>query len=114
MIEKTLYDFLTASLTAASIPVYTEIPKDRPEKFVTLERTGGTRSNYIETATMAFQMWAPTLYEAASLCETVKAIVDASIALPDIAAVELVSNGNFTDQSTKTYRYQAVYNITHY
>lgn len=112
MIETTLYNYLKTAL--APIPVYTEIPAERPQKFVTLEKTGGSRQNWIETATIALQCWSGSLYEAADLCRTVKAVMDASIALDDIARAEYVSDYNYTDTAAKAYRYQAVYQVTHY
>ena len=47
--------------------------------------------------------------------EEIKAeMLDGLITLGDIARVELNSDYNFTDTATKTYRYQAVFDITHY
>ena len=112
MIEEVLYRYL--STTLSPIPVYTEIPEDRPAKFVTLEKTGGSRSNYLETATIAFQCWAGSLFEASDLCRTLCAVMDASIALDEISKAEYVSDYNYTDSGRKEYRYQAVYQITHY
>jgi len=112
MIEVVLLNYLSTVL--APIPVYTEIPAERPEKFVTLEKTGGSRMNLLETATIAFQCWAGSLYEAADLCRTVKSVMDASIALDDISRAEYVSDYNYTDSARKEYRYQTVYQITHY
>ena len=112
MIEKIMYDYLSAALNP--IPVYTEIPSEPPGRFGTLEKTGGSRSNLLETATIAFQAWDTSLYGAADLCRTVCAVVDASIALDDISKAEYVSDYNYTDTGSKRYRYQAVYQITHY
>ena len=112
MIETTLYTYL--NLVLSPIPVYTEIPKNRPEKFVTFEKTGGSRENMIDTATIALQCWAKSIYEAAELCVAVKGIMDASVALEEISKAEYVSDYNYTDTSTKHYRYQTVYQVTHY
>lgn len=111
MIEKTIYDYLTACL---HVPVYTEIPKDRPEKFVTLEKTGGSRVNLLDTATLAIQCWGTSLYDAAELCQTVIAVMNAAVALDDVSSAEYVTDHNYTDTSTKHYRYQTVYQVTHY
>ena len=39
MIEKILIDYLAPLFPDAS--VFMEVPKDRPSKFITIERTGG-------------------------------------------------------------------------
>ena len=46
--------------------------------------------------------------------EEVKAAMDEIIVLPEISRSKLNSDYNFTDTEKKRYRYQAVYDITHY
>jgi polyhydroxyalkanoate synthesis regulator phasin len=46
--------------------------------------------------------------------EKVKDFMRAAISLDKIAKVECNSDYNFTDSSTKTYRYQAVFDIKYY
>lgn len=111
MIEKIILDYLSAAL---DVPVCMEIPQELPEKFVAVEKLGSGRSNRLYTATFAFQSNAPSLYEAACLNELVKTAMDAAIQLKEIARARLNSDYNFTDAEKKQYRYQAVYEITHY
>lgn len=112
MIEKTLYDYLNAKLT---VPAYMELPADGyPSSYVLIEKTGSSRENRIDRATVAIQSIAPTLYEAAVLNEHVKGAMDDAVELGDISRVELNSDYNFTDQTKKEYRYQAVFDIVHY
>ena len=40
--------------------------------------------------------------------------MDGLVTLNEIVSVELNSDYNYTDTTTKEYRYQGVYNITHY
>ena len=54
------------------------------------------------------------MYGAAALNEEVKKAVDSLIELNEIASVTLNTDYNFTDTTTKQYRYQAVYDIKHY
>lgn len=110
MIEKTVLDYLNNKL---SVPVYPEIPASPPDEFVIIEKTGSSRENRIDTATMAFQSYGASMLAAARLNETVKAAVEGMIELDSISAVYLNSDYNFTDQSTKHYRYQALYVITY-
>lgn len=111
MIEKVILDYLDHELTA---PVYMERPVDPPTKYVLIEKTGSGRRNQIYDATLAIQSYAPSLYEAAVLNETVKAEMFDAVTLDNVSRVSLDSDYNFTDAATKQYRYQAVFNITHY
>lgn len=112
MIEKTIFDYLTATLSP--VPVYMEQPKSKPGTYVVIEKTGSGRENHISTATLALQSYAPTMFGAAYLNESVKNAMDNAITLPDVAASNLNSDYNYTDTTTKQYRYQAVYDLTHY
>ena len=108
MIETIVLDYLSSVLPE---PCSLEVPERPPARFVVLEKTGSSRENYINTASFAVQSYAPSLFEAAELNERVKAAMDDLIQLPDIISSDLDSDYNFTDTSTKRYRYQAVYDI---
>ena len=77
MIEKTILDYLGSKLAES---VYMEVPEDPPQSFAVIEKTGSGEENGIFTATLAVQSHAETLYDAATLNETVKA---AMLAAPD-------------------------------
>lgn len=111
MIEEILLDYLTE---AAGVPVSLEIPSPMPERFAVLEKTGSGQTNHIFTATVAVQSYAPTLYEAATLNETLKGALLYGETPKEICRVQLNSDYNFTDPDLGRYRYQAVYDITHY
>lgn len=111
MIEKTLLNYLTSKL---SVQVCMEIPQKPPVSFVALEKTGGGGKNKIKEATFAIQSYANTLLAAAQLNELVKAAMDSFTELDEVCRCKLNTDYNFTDTSTKSYRYQAVYDITHY
>lgn len=112
MIEKVLLDYLSDNLSA---PVYMEIPKNSPSKYFVIEKTSGAQVNHINNSTFAIKSYADSLYNAACMNEELKGIMlDHLIELPEIASVTLNSNYNFTDTQTKTYRYQAVFDIVHY
>lgn len=110
MIETIIVSILTENL---SVPVYMEAPEEKPDAYVVLMKTGSRRINRLDHATFAAQSIAPTLYEAATLNEQVKALMDQ---LPYLSAnvfgSALNSDYNFTDMESKERRYQAVYNIT--
>lgn len=111
MIEEIILKYLLKSM---SVPVYMEIPESPPEKFVILEKTGGGSANYICSATLAIKSYGKTLYEAAELNEQVKIVMEDITDLNEIVSVKLNNDYNFTDTSSKEYRYQAVYDIIHY
>ena len=110
MIEITILNYLRQLL---NVPVYMEEPKKPPESYVLIEKTAGSKKNHILSATLAIQSYAGTLYGAAKLNEEVKAAMEQSIAISNVSKAALNSDYNFTDTSTKRYRYQAVYNMTY-
>jgi hypothetical protein len=111
MIEEIMLNYLNEVLTA---PVYMERPENPPSEYVIIQKLGSSKQNQICSAMMAFQSYAPTLYGAATLNEWVKGAVETSVVLPEISSAKLNSDYNFTNTASKQYRYQAVFNITHY
>lgn len=112
MIEKTIIDYLASVLTE---PVYAEVPpQPTPTKYVVVEKTAGGKENHICSANIAVQSCATTLYDAALLNETVKTAMEGILELGSIGGCHLDTDYNFTDTSTKTYRYQAIFRITYY
>lgn len=111
MIELTMKKFMDGRLPA---PSFFEMPEPKPPQFVLIEKTGGSSKNHIESGTFTFQSYAGSLFAAASLNEQVKATVNALIELDSVAWVKLNSDYNFTDTTTKKYRYQAVFDVGYY
>lgn len=110
MIEKIYLDYLTERL---DVPVFTEEPTDDLTDYVLIEKVGSSESNHIPTATLAFQSYGASLYEAALRNLLVKALVTNSVELDEISAVKPNSDYNFTDRTTKKYRYQALFVVTY-
>lgn len=112
MIEKNVLEYLDNAL---SVRCYSEVPRSSPhDKYIVVEKTGSRTENMIETATIAVQSYAKTMYEAAGLNEDVKTIMEAFEDLPGISKCELNSDYNFTDMTVKGYRYQAVFEIVEF
>lgn len=111
MIEAIVISYL---LTVLEIPAFAEVPEVKPDRYILVQKTGSQRENRIDTATLAIQSIAPTLFEAAALNERVKAAITL---LPEARAAvfraALNSDYNFTDTETKERRYQAVFHITY-
>lgn len=113
MIETVVLNHLMEELNMTE--VYMEVPeRDLPDRFVVVEKTGGSRANCISTSSFAVQSYGPSLLAAAMLNEQVKAAMDSLISEKEVARSAYDSDYNFTDTETKRYRYQAVYDITHY
>ena len=117
IIEKIIRDRLEREIW---LPVYLEKPDsssgDLPERYVTIEKTGGSRENHaVNRTTLAIQSYGRSKEEAAELNETVKdKMLEKLISLRQIGSIKLNSDYDFTDTETKRYRYQAVFEITHY
>lgn len=110
MIEKTILDFLKSKL---DMPVFLEVPKAPPDAFVLLERTAGGERDHIYTATFAIQSYDVSLLKAAELNDRVKKAMRELTLLDDVSRCHLNSDYNFTETSTKRYRYQAVFEIVY-
>lgn len=108
MIEKIVMDYLNKVL---DVPVYMEKPERQSKEFVLIEKTGSSTENFIESATIAVQSYADSLYLAAVLNEKVKEAMSSIVVLDAISKSKLNSDYNFTDTTKKKYRYQAVYDL---
>ena len=108
MIEKTILDYLSNEMDP--IPVYMERPINPPEEFILIEKTGSGLLNTLRSATVAIQSHAGSLYETATINE---AIIDAMLKMDvvGVTSIKLNSDYNFTDTTTKIYRYQAVFDL---
>jgi hypothetical protein len=108
MIEQRVLDYLNKEMEVAC---YMERPEDLPESYILIERTGGSKTNHLSTATFAIQSYAASLLGAATLNNTMKAAMEEMTELVDIFSVSLNSDYNYTNNAFKGYRYQAVFNI---
>ncbi len=111
MIEIIIRENLQNKLTE---PVGLEKQSAGTGSYVVIEKTSSGKINHLPTATIAFQSYGNTLYNAAELNERVKQAVESLIELDEIRGIDLNSDYNFTDTTTKEYRYQAVYDIRYY
>lgn len=113
MIEKAVIDYLKMKFPDEIVTA--EVPKGMPDRFITVEKTG---SRQMETglfqSTIAVQSWDTSKMKAAEMSE---AVCRALRSMPDESDEVTRSRGadyDFTDTSTKRYRYQAVFALTHY
>lgn len=111
MIESIVRDYL---LTALSVPVFIDVPSDPPGSYVVIERTGGGMEEHIRNAMVAIQSYGETRLQAATLHEQILAEMQDLIELNNVSACTLNAEYDFTDTSTKRYRYQCVFDIVYY
>ena len=111
MIETIIIEYLSRQL---GICVLTEKPDDKQRRYIIVEKTGNSRNNFIDTATVTIQSYAESMFEAAMLNERVKQAMNEMTMLSSVSKTALNSDYNFTDTVKKEYRYQAVYDITFY
>lgn len=110
MIELIIKKHLEKTL---KVPVYLEMQENMPDSFIIFEKTSGGQKNQINSASFAFQSYGDSMYEAAKLNEELKAAVFKLQWSKEVGGVRLNSDYNFTDTTSKKYRYQAVFDITY-
>lgn len=113
MIEELMINFLNYHLSA---PVYTDKPKkDIPEEYYLMEKTGGSPREHINRSTIVLQSYAGSRLRASEMIDDANAaVLNEMIKLDEVSDTELNGSGSFTDTTTKQYRYQSVFVITHY
>lgn len=111
MIEEIVKQFLDGHL---SVPSFTDRQSKMPKRYVMIDKTGSSKSNHLPSSTLSFQSYAESKYEAAKINQELKEVVENMIELDVIRGVHLNSDYDYTDTTTKEYRYQAVYDINHY
>lgn len=110
-IEKAVLDYLSEHLDGVDVGM--EVPKQL-SNYVLIEKTGSSWANHITTATIAVQSYGSSMYEALVLNERVKEAMKGLVELPAVSGIRLETDYNYTNTATKQYRYQAVFQITHY
>ena len=111
MIEQTIIEYLNSLQSA---PAYAEVPVTKPFRYFLVEKTGSATVNHIYTATIAIQSYSSvSLLDAMNMNEAIKEAM-ASITDTSIGSVRLNADYNFTNTSTKEYRYQALFEFTYY
>ena len=110
MIETLIIDYLSEHL---EVFVGMEAPEQTTD-YVLIDKTGSSRTNHIITSSFAIQSYGASLYDAMLLNAEVAEAMEGFIELDQITRVELETDYNYTNTETKQYRWQSVYNITHY
>ena len=96
----------------AGTSVSTRVPEQRPQRFITVERTGGQRTHLWDSPMFAVQAWAATEAEASALADEVAvAILDwqreSIVAYSDVRSVYA-----FPDPDARVPRFQLTVSAT--
>ncbi|QRG86373.1 hypothetical protein [Bulleidia sp. zg-1006] len=97
-------------LNSEGIKAYMERPKNVPEEYVIVEKTGTSSKDWITVSTIAVKSHAKSLLKAVQLNEKVKKVMLCANKI-GISSILLINDYNFTNIETKEYRYQAVFSV---
>lgn len=112
MIEVLVLSYLKSAL---DVPVYALMPDlSKNKEFVLIEKTFESDTNQLKECNIAIQSYADSLYNAILLDHKVQKSMKSFDSVNNIASVHLTNDYNFTDTTTKKYRYQAIYKIKYY
>lgn len=109
MIEVELLEYLEKNL---NYPIAFEY--EGLKECIILQKTGTSYQNGIKISTFAIQSYSTSLLNAAKLNEEVKDVMNLFTEHSNIVKSKLNTDYEYTDTKTKKYRYQCVYDITHY
>lgn len=107
-IEAFIIEWLSQRL---SVPVSGSVPHPLPDRFVTVEKTGGRVSDHIPAARLRIQSWGTSRADAAALGAEAEAAVRSSVQAPEISRAELSASYNDTDRQTEKPRSAATFEI---
>lgn len=120
MIEKIVLDYMKDNLSVPVLMEQPQVPSDDfstvPEQYIVIEKVAGDITDHIRSATFAIQSYSTiSLYNAAALDELAQGVMDEMAAhVSEVSECSMTADTNFTDTSTKRYRYQCLYNIFYY
>lgn len=83
-----------------------ERDQERPERFITLERTGGATSRFIDNGQYAIQVWDTSLLEADMHAHVLAELCFDLELFPWVASVAVGNIYNFPDPTSGQARYQ--------
>lgn len=99
-------------LVGMGYDAYVRVPKNRPQRFVTVERTGGGVENMVDYPLVAVQTWAQTQAEAEEDASAIRMVALVGN-LPEGVHSMRVNSGpyKFYDEESMTPRYQVLFNV---
>ena len=94
------------------VPVSNRVPTVRPDKFISVDRTGGKRTHLWDSPMFAVQAWAPTEVEASALADEVADAILAWQLDPIVAYSAVNAVYAFPDPDARVPRFQLTVSAT--
>ena len=88
------------------VPAFAEVPEARPERFVTVERTGGASELFRDMPTVAVQCWSDTRYGASEMARKARDACLDYANEPGVSRVDVTGVYDFPDPDSEQPRYQ--------
>lgn len=111
-IEEIIIDYLRGRL--GGVKVSADIPRPRPDRFVTVERTGGSATRFLDRPAIVVQCWGTSRLDASNLGLQVRRVLLDVDGLDDIAKIDVAGLYNWPDKASGQARYQLVANLVTY
>ena len=103
-VEKLIIDHINAS--AFGIHATQQVPADRTDEFVTVERVGGPRPQHWDRPLVVVQVWAGSRWDASEAAYELANVLDTLVDEPLVARVAIQSIVNLPDPESGQARYQ--------
>ena len=108
-IEEALLDWLDDMGYLA----YTRVPTERPDRFVTIERTGGIVADMVDHPTIAIQTWATSQAQAEADSCAIRMVALVGNLPVGVHSMRVNSGPyKFYDEDSDMPRYQVLYDVT--
>ena len=106
-IERALVAWVPGAL---GVPCVGDVPERLPDRFVTVDRTGGGSDLAVDRPTVALQCWAMSRADASDLAASMRdALIERLPAeVPQVVRVEVVGCYAFPDPEQRRPRYQVL------
>ncbi|MGO1319929.1 MAG: hypothetical protein ACTII7_07785 [Galactobacter sp.] len=107
-VETLLVDWLNhdAWLAHEGVETFLEVPEDRPNRFITVERTGGNEDIIRGFPTLAVQTWSEHRHDAGNLAHQAALAVRSMVRHPLVAKATVAGLYSFPDPASAQPRYQ--------
>lgn len=87
---------VVAHLNALGFACYADVPADPPSAYCTVDRTGGTHTEHVDSATIAIDCIASSRYLASELAIDVDDAMESLVSMPRICRVDKQSIQNLS------------------
>lgn len=108
-VERTVASRISASI---GVDAYLEVPRERPDEFVTVELSSTSGGRFVREAVLAVQSWAATRRRAAEIASLVESAVYNLVDEPEIFDAVPANTYRWPDEESRRERYQTTVELT--